>query len=157
PALVVVSITLVMASCGRSPALEHPHSAATSQRPDSRPSRPNFVFILTDDLSWNLVSHMPHVRAMERAGVTMSRYYVVDSLCCPTRAAIFTGDYSHDDGVFTNAGRDGGYRAYNKHGDQEKSFAVALQNSGYVTAMMGKYLNGYMPQDKIPPGWDQWD
>ena len=47
-------------------------------------------------------------------GSTMSRYYVVDSLCCPSRAAIFTGEYPHDDGVFTNTGSDGGYAAYNR-------------------------------------------
>lgn len=79
--------------------------------------RPNFVFILTDDLSQNLVSHMPHVQALERAGSTMSRYYVVDSLCCPSRTAVFTGEYPHDDGVFTNKGSDGGYGAYNRNGD----------------------------------------
>jgi arylsulfatase A-like enzyme len=112
---------------------------------------------LTDDLAWNLVRHMPQVRALEHAGSTMSRYYVVDSLCCPSRAAIFTGEYPHDDGVFTNAGSDGGYKAYNRKGNPAKSFAVALQKSGYRTAMMGKYLNGYGPADKIPPGWDNWD
>jgi arylsulfatase A-like enzyme len=100
---------------------------------------------------------MPQVRALEKTGSTMSKYYVVDSLCCPSRAAIFTGEYPHNDGVFTNAGNDGGYKAYNKHGNQPKSFAVALQKSGYRTAMMGKYLNGYGPADKIPPGWDTWD
>jgi arylsulfatase A-like enzyme len=115
------------------------------------------VFVLTDDLSWNLVRHMPQVRALQKAGSTMSRYYVVDSLCCPSRAAIFTGEYPHDDGVFTNAGSDGGYRAYNRHGNPRKSFAVALQKSGYRTAMMGKYLNGYGPGDKVPRGWDTWD
>ncbi len=87
----------------------------------------------------------------------MSRYYVVDSLCCPSRAAIFTGEYPHDDGVFTNTGSDGGYGAYNKNADPPKSFAVTLLKSGYRTAMMGKYLNGYLPADKIPPGWDEWD
>jgi N-acetylglucosamine-6-sulfatase len=76
------------------------------------------VFVLTDDLAWNLVSHMPHVVAMQKAGMTFSKYYVVDSLCCPSRSAIFTGEYPHDDGVFTNAGKDGGYLAYNAHGDQ---------------------------------------
>ena len=59
-------------------------------------SRPNVVFVLTDDLSWNLVSHMPHLQALQRAGTTMSDYYVVDSLCCPSRSAIFTGEYPHD-------------------------------------------------------------
>jgi N-acetylglucosamine-6-sulfatase len=119
--------------------------------------RPNFVFVLTDDLSWNLVSHMPHVVALQKAGMTFSHYYVVDSLCCPSRSAIFTGEYPHNDGVFTNTGSDGGYNAYNRNGDQAKSFAVALQKSGYRTAMMGKYLNGYDPSDPVAPGWDVWD
>jgi N-acetylglucosamine-6-sulfatase len=108
-------------------------------------------------LSWNLVSHMPHVQALRQAGATMSDYYVVDSLCCPSRSAIFTGEYPHDDGVFTNSGDDGGYFAFNKQGDQQKSFALALHDAGYRTAMMGKYLNQYQPADPIPPGWDEWD
>jgi len=119
--------------------------------------RPNFVFILTDDLSWNLVSHMPHVMAMEKAGERLTRYYVVDSLCCPSRSAIFTGEYPHDDGVYTNVGADGGYESYVSNGDNNKSFAVALQKAGYRTAMMGKYLNGYLAKDPPAPGWDVWD
>src|SRR5256885_5411275 len=87
--------------CTSSPAAHQEHSRATAA---ADRSRPNFVFVLTDDLSWNLVSHMPHLVAMEQAGMTFSRYYVVDSLCCPSRSAIFTGEYPHDDGVFTNAG-----------------------------------------------------
>ena len=144
---------LAVAACSSAPG--SPSGSSASGRPGG--SRPNFVFVLTDDLSWNLVSHMPHVLALEKAGMTMSRYYVVDSLCCPSRSAIFTGEYPHDDGVFTNSGSDGGYNAYNAHGNQEKSFAVALQKSGYRTAMMGKYLNGYLPADPIPPGWSEWD
>jgi N-acetylglucosamine-6-sulfatase len=131
-----------------------PSARASSGRPRARP---NFIFVLTDDLSWNLVSYMPHVQALERAGTTMASYYVVDSLCCPSRSAIFTGEYPHDDGVFTNGGSDGGYAAFNSSGDQQKSFALALHQSGYRTAMMGKYLNGYQPQDQVPPGWDEWD
>ena len=117
----------------------------------------NIVFVLTDDLSWNLVSHMPHVMALQRAGLTMSNHYVVDSLCCPSRSAIFTGEYPHDDGVFTNTGADGGYSAYNSNGNQNKTFALALQKVGYRTAFMGKYLNGYTPTEPVPPGWNEWD
>jgi N-acetylglucosamine-6-sulfatase len=120
-------------------------------------ARPNFVFVLTDDLSMNLISHMPQVRALQAQGTTMSNYYVVDSLCCPSRSAIFTGEYPHDDGVFTNHGADGGYGAFNRNGNEQKSFGVALQKAGYRTGFMGKYLNDYQPGDPVPPGWDEWD
>src|SRR5690349_11115297 len=100
---------------------------------------------------------MPNLVALQQAGTTLSRYYVVDSLCCPSRSAIFTGQYPHDDGVFTNAGNDGGYFAFNQHGDEQKSFALALHDAGYRTAMMGKYLNQYLPAYPEPPGWDEWD
>jgi arylsulfatase A-like enzyme len=126
--------------------------------------RPNFVFVLTDDLTLNLLSHMPHVRAMEKAGLRMSRYYVVDSLCCPSRASIFTGEFPHDTRVLTNAGPNGGIGAFFAHGDQNRAFNLALAQSGYRTAMMGKYLNGYLdgparsplPVREIPAGWAQW-
>jgi N-acetylglucosamine-6-sulfatase len=152
-AVVGVLFAVAAVSGCTSPAVTHPRPA----HPHADRDRPNFVFVLTDDLSMNLVSHMPHLLALQKAGTTMSRYYVVDSLCCPSRSAIFTGDYPHDDGVFTNAGNDGGYYAFNRHGDQQKSFAVALHDAGYHTAMMGKYLNQYVPADPVPPGWDEWD
>ncbi len=123
----------------------------------SASGKPNIVFVLTDDLSWNLVQYMPQVQAMQKAGTTLSNYFVVDSLCCPSRSAIFTGEYPHDDGVFTNTGSDGGYDAYNAHGDEADSFALALQKAGYHTGFMGKYLNGYLPKDAPAPGWDEWD
>jgi N-acetylglucosamine-6-sulfatase len=144
----LVTALAAVAGCS-SPAPIHPKPAVDN--------RPNFVFVITDDLSWNLVSYMPNLQALQRAGTTMSRYYVVDSLCCPSRSAIFTGQYPHDDGVFTNAGNDGGYFAFNQHGDEQKSFALALHKAGYRTAMMGKYLNQYMPAYPEPPGWDEWD
>jgi arylsulfatase A-like enzyme len=153
----VIGVLLAFAAVAgcTSPGATHPkpaHPAVVHDR-----DRPNFVFVLTDDLSWNLVSHMPNLVAMEQAGTTMSRYYVADSLCCPSRSAIFTGQYPHDDGVFTNAGNDGGYFAFNRHGDEQKSFALALHKAGYRTAMLGKYLNQYLPAYPEPPGWDEWD
>ncbi len=40
--------------------------AGVSSRPE--PRDPNIVFVLTDDLAWNLVRYMPHVLRMEREG-----------------------------------------------------------------------------------------
>ena len=120
-------------------------------------ARPNIVFVLTDDLSTDLLPYMPHVAALMHQGTSFSHYYVVDSLCCPSRSAIFTGEYPHDDGVFTNHDADGGYAAFNAHRNQDRTFAVALHRAGYRTALMGKYLNGYADSDPVPPGWDTWD
>ncbi|HZC70263.1 MAG TPA: sulfatase [Jatrophihabitans sp.] len=139
-----------------------PKQAVPPPPPGRDDNRPNIVFVLTDDLTTNLVPYMPHVRALLEAGASFRNYYVVDSLCCPSRAAIFTGLYPHDDGVYTNGGpdknrRDGGYHAYNRFGNPAKSFAVGLRASGYRTGFMGKYLNGYPADDPPPPGWDEWD
>jgi arylsulfatase A-like enzyme len=124
--------------------------------------RPNIVFVLTDDLSWNLVPYMPQVQRLRREGLTFNRYVVTDSLCCPSRASIFTGRYPHSTGVVKNMGDDGGFGAF--HGREENStFATALQRAGYRTGLMGKYLNGYFPfayvdgvRPYVPPGWSVW-
>src|SRR5262249_54082351 len=58
----------------------------------------------------------------------------------------------------------GGYASFDRHGDGARTFAAALQQSGYRTALMGKYLNGYQPQFRahttspyVPVGWNAWD
>ena len=135
------------------------HVTRQPVRPAS-PDRPNIVFVLTDDLSTDLLRFMPHVRAMQRAGTSFSNYTVTDSLCCPSRASILTGRYPHDTHVFTNSGPGGGYEKFKALGEQSDTFAVRLQDAGYRTAFMGKYLNGYdagVPGDDVPTGWDEWD
>ena len=122
------------------------------------------MFVLTDDLAWNLVRYMPHVLQMQRQGVTFSNYFVTDSLCCPSRASILTGRFPHDTRVFDNSPPEGGYSVFHERGEERETFAVALQRRGYRTALMGKYLNGYKPAAHegagtayVPPGWSEWD
>lgn len=148
----IVSVSLVSA-CSHS-----------SSNPTPRSGRPNIVFVLTDDLSVNLVQYMPHVLAMEKAGTSFSNYTVTDSLCCPSRASIFSGNFPHDTHVFDNTKADGGFQTFNKRGEESATFATALHAVGYQTAMMGKYLNGYQPPQRlgsgepyVPPGWSEWD
>jgi N-acetylglucosamine-6-sulfatase len=100
--------------------------------------QPNIVFVLTDDESMNLLRFMPHVLAMQRAGLTFTNYFVSDSLCCPSRASIFTGNFPHDTHVFGNFGSAGGFQAFHRRGEERHTFALALQRAGYRTAMMGK-------------------
>jgi arylsulfatase A-like enzyme len=80
--------------------------------------------------------------------------FVVNSLCCPSRSSILTGQYSHSTGVYSNTGQYGGWQAFRPH--EASTIAVWLKNAGYDTALIGKYLNGYSGTTEIPPGWDRW-
>jgi arylsulfatase A-like enzyme len=114
---------------------------------------PNIVLILTDDQRWDTLQAMPHVKAdLIAHGINFTNGFVVNSLCCPSRASILTGQYSHDTQVYDNSGPYGGYRAF--HGDSS-TIATWLHGAGYRTGLAGKYLNEY-DATTTPPGWDQW-
>src|SRR5689334_20930718 len=108
---VAAALALGVAGCGgghaQAPRRRRPAPARTATaapgpagRVPATGRRPNVVFVLTDDLSTDLLRFMPHVRALARRGTSFSRYVVSDSLCCPSRATILTGRLSHDTGVW---------------------------------------------------------
>ena len=114
----------------------------------------NVVLILTDDQRWDTLWAMPTVtREIADRGITFANGFVSNPLCCPSRASILTGQYSHSTGVYTNHGGDlsGGFRAFR----DRSTIATWLHEVGYRTAMYGKYLNGYTAS-YVPPGWDTW-
>src|SRR5262249_6382347 len=139
-------------------------AGGASARPAAAAKRPNIIFVLTDDLDWNLVQYMPHVEQLRSQGTTFTNYLVTDSLCCPSRASIFTGRYPHNTGIFRNAGPDGGFRLFHARAEESDTFATRLQERGYLTGLMGKYLNGYTAQGRVDgkgryveTGWSEWD
>ncbi|WP_433296120.1 sulfatase-like hydrolase/transferase [Actinoplanes sp. CA-030573] len=133
-------------------------ACTTKAASEPRAEQTNVVLVLTDDLSTNLLPYLPSVRALASEGTSFANYTVTDSLCCPSRSSIFTGNFPHDTGIFTNGGADGGFETFHKRGEESSTFATDLHAAGYRTAMLGKYLNGYLPKDTfVPPGWDEWD
>jgi hypothetical protein len=102
--------------------------AATDAAHPKASGRPNIVFVLADDLSWNLLKYMPHVRRMRADGATFTRYFVTDSLCCPSRASILTGRLPHNTGVFTNIAPDGGFGLFRDNGQEADTFATAISS-----------------------------
>src|SRR5437660_12866849 len=65
-------------------------------------TKPNIVFILTDDQRWDSLWAMPHVRALLGAhGVTFGSMFVVNPWWWPSRTTYLTGDYSHTTSVYT--------------------------------------------------------
>jgi len=99
---------------------------------------------------------MANVKSLLAAsGTTFSNSFAVYSWCCPSRATFLTGQYAHNHGVMSNSAPEGGYSKL----DHGNTLAVWLQQAGYHTVHVGKYLNGYgsdVPRTTIPPGWTEW-
>ncbi|MGD9961190.1 sulfatase family protein [Nocardioides sp.] len=130
---------------------------ARADRATQSGAQPNIVLVLTDDLSRDLVVHMPAVRRLKQAGLSAERYIISNSLCCPSRASLLTGRYSHNTGIFTNEPPDGGFETFHDNGGEESTLATDLQAAGYRTGFLGKYLNGYpVAGGYVPPGWSTW-
>ncbi len=137
------------------------------KREDPRPERvspaqaakhPNVIFIYTDDQNVYDFKRkfMPRTfRLLRDPGTNFSDFIVATPLCCPSRATYMSGDYPHNDGVFSNPS---GYR--NLTG-KFNTLPVWMHNAGYRTAWIGKYLQGYdqyvdHPFRQPAPGIDDW-
>jgi N-acetylglucosamine-6-sulfatase len=124
-------------------------------------AKPNIVFILTDDMRKDDLKVMPKTKELlQSKGMTFENAFVSNSLCCPSRATIMRGQYSHNNGVWSNdpttdPSTSGGWETYKSVGDEEDNVATRLDVAGYRTALIGKYLNGYRNTTDVPPGWDR--
>ena len=137
-----------------------PAAAASDGRSQGRP---NIVVIQLDDAIPSDIAYMPTVmRQLVRRGTDYTRFINSYPLCCPARTTLMTGQFSHNHRVLSNfQSNDGGYYRFKSLPgklNQRNSLAPWLQESGYRTAMVGKYLNEYgaLGLREIPPGWDQW-
>ena len=128
-----------------------PASAAAPAAPEPRP---NILVIMTDDQTVADMRVLPKTRALLAAkGTTFANSFVDFSLCCPSRSTFLTGQYAHNHGVLANGGPQGGYA----HLDNSNTLPLWLQDAGYYTAHLGKYLNNYgVDSPEPPPGWSRW-
>src|SRR5215210_6377035 len=107
-------------------------------------SKPNILFILTDDQDVGSISEMPKVRALlTEQGTTFNRAFVTTALCCPSRSSILRGQYAHNHRIWTNRYPDGGFRRFVELGHEDSTVATWLHAAGYHTGYIGKYLNEY--------------
>ena len=123
------------------------------------PERPNIVFILTDDQDLKSVSVMSNLESlMMEHGTTFENAFVTDPLCCPARATILRGQYSHNTKIQGNSAPEGGFEKFRRKGPDgdESTVATWLDDAGYDTFYAGKYMNGYEGTRYVPPGWDRW-
>lgn len=163
-------------------------------------SPPNIILVMADDLDERSLDDLiaaglvPNIASLfVEQGLRFSQSFVTNPVCCPSRATLWTGQYSHNNGVRSNymfypvAGgppravmtEHGPWRPDSDRGGLQLAGAVGLlkdantlatrlQNGGYLTAYVGKYLNGYGQHPElaanwpaldpayIPPGWAEW-
>jgi N-acetylglucosamine-6-sulfatase len=131
---------------------------AAPSRAVPRDRRLNVVVILSDDQTFESIPHRPAVMPKLQSlledpsqhWIRFPNAFINTPLCCPSRASILTGRYSHHTGVVDNG--------TGENLDDGHTLATALRAAGYATGLIGKYLNeypfGHAPVP--PPGWDRW-
>ena len=116
-------------------------------------SRPNILFIFSDDHAFQAISAYggrlaevaptPNIDRLAEEGMLFNKCYVTNSICAPSRATILTGKHSHLNGVIDNSKIFDG---------SQLTFPKLLQNAGCQTAIIGKW---HLKSD--PTGFDYWE
>ena len=120
-------------------------------------ARPNVIVVETDDQTVESMKVMSNVQSrIADKGVTFKNNFVNFSKCCPSRATFLTGQYAKNHHVLGNVPPLGGFAKFERL-HATNNLAVWLQDAGYRTALIGKYLNGYQSHPIVPPGWSEWD
>jgi arylsulfatase A-like enzyme len=106
-------------------------------------SRPNIIFILSDDHAYQATSaygnkyvQTPNIDRIAHSGALLTNNLVANSICGPSRATLLTGKYSHKNGYTLNEKR---------FDVNQETFPVVLQQNGYQTAWIGKLHLGSLP------------
>ena len=132
------------------------------QSPDKPvPPRPNIIVILADDMGFSDLGcyggeiSTPNLDALAADGLRFTQFYNT-SRCCPSRAAILTGLYSHEAGMgaMTSARKENGrvLPGYLGHlNDNCVTIAEVLRSAGYFTAMSGKWHVGQQGTGGVVP------
>lgn len=128
---------------------------------EARAAKPNIIMVLADDLDSGHLDHFPNItQHLVRQGATFDRFFVTNSWCCPSRASILRSQYVHSHGVLTNTAPEGGFDRFFTQGLERSTLGVWMQQAGYRTGLMGKYLNHYPGTSAaptyVPPGWNDW-
>lgn len=127
--------------------------AATAPASASAATKPNILLIMADDLGWgdvgfngNTVIQTPHLDAMAKNGMRLTRFYTASPLCSPTRGSVLTGRYPWRYGVM--AAHTGGMRM------AEMTVAEVARQEKYSTGFFGKWHLGWVkPEERLSRGF----
>ena len=101
--------------------------------------RPNIIFILTDDQSYNLLGatgnkivQTPNIDQLAQEGILFKNAYVTSAICTPSRVSILLSQFERTHGVNFNSGTSVSDEAW------EQSYPVIMRKHGYYTGWIGK-------------------
>ena len=126
----------------------------------SASEKPNVLFVISDDLSYNLggmgheVCKTPHLDEFSKSSVAFTRAYTQFPLCAPSRASLFSGQYPATNGVSGNGGN---------VAEDRVTLPKHFQNNGYWAARVSKIYHMGIPSDVLQgtnggdhePSWNE--
>jgi arylsulfatase A-like enzyme len=146
----IAAIFLVLLAQALPLGMSRPAQAATT--------RSNIVVVMVDDMPPGMVDDLPRLQSLlSEQGLSFSSFYVAAPQCCPSRASFLRAQYPRNTGVLINGPPQGGVSAFRNNGNESSTIATWLDDAGYRTALIGKYMNDYEKIPKhVPGGWDRW-
>ncbi len=112
---------------------------ASAVRAGDAKKRPNIVFLLADDLRWNVLgctgdklAKTPHLDALAKRGVLFRNHFVTTSICAVSRASILSGQYArrHKINDFATEFTPDAYA---------RTYPMLLKAAGYRVGFIGKF------------------
>jgi N-acetylglucosamine-6-sulfatase len=149
-------VSIVLAALGATLAADEPLRDAAAAASPAPSGPPNIVVIQSDDQTFRQFRRaMPKTgrRLARHGGTTFTNYIASTAQCCPSRASLITGQYPHNNGVTSNNYAYGGLL------DKDNVLPVWLEEAGYRTMHVGKFMNGYETfagRRAVAPGWEHW-
>ncbi len=145
-----------------------------------KPSKPNVVFILADDMGWNDVAlygskfyQTPNIDALAKRGMKFNQAYSASPLCSPTRSSLMTGLYPARTGITTASCHEPveilekglmpsatakqkaiAAKGVNRLKTSYYTLGEAFKGDGYVTGHFGKWHLGPEPYSPLQQGFD---
>jgi arylsulfatase A-like enzyme len=126
---------------------------ALPARADEPKKRPNIVFLLADDLRWNVLgctgdklAKTPNIDALAKRGVLFRNHFVTTSICAVSRASILSGQYARRHKI-NDFATEFTAEAY------ARTYPMRLKVAGYRVGFIGKFGVGNKMPDK---SFDYW-
>ena len=115
------------------------HPALYGTNPSKENSRPNFIFILTDDQSYgmmgctgNSIAQTPQLDKLAEEGILFTNAHITSAICTPSRVSILLSQFERKHGINFNSGTSMAPEAW------VDSYPVVMRNAGYYTGYVGK-------------------